>query len=396
MDQPNAKLPAKDQRSGRGSVTPGDFAVETLDGVDGVHRLRFSGGLRFQACYHSWRELHESTGRSGAQRVVFDLSEVEALDGGSAALLIDLANELEQAGKSTAMEGARDEVQRLLDLYGAHAHRPSAKAPPVRLGAFDQLGTALVGLWRQLLIAANFIGTFVVEVRRATLSPSAIPWRTVVRLWERHGADAVIIVAVINLLVGVILAFQSAGQLERFGAEVFVADLVGLSVVRELGPLMTAILVAGRSGAAYAAELGTMKVSEEVDALRTLGLSPTAFLVLPRVLALLLALPMLTLIANACGLLGGLLIGVGILDLTLIGYWRQTLDAIGGLDIATGMLKSLVFAVTIAMVACERGLATRGGAEGVGRSTTSAVVSCIFQLVVLDAALTWLFSLYDL
>ena len=187
------------------------------------------------------------------------------------------------------------------------------------------------------------------------------------------------------------MAFQGAVQLKQFGANIFVADLVGLSVARELGPLMTAIILSGRSGAAFAAELGSMKVSEEVDAMRTMGLGPIRYLVLPRAVALLLATPILVLLADVAGILGGLVVGVSSLDLTVVGYFLETKRAVSLWDVYSGLIKSGVFAVTIALIACQQGLATTGGAEGVGRRTTSSVVTTFFALVVLDAGFTVLF-----
>ncbi|MEM7518733.1 MAG: ABC transporter permease, partial [Planctomycetota bacterium] len=177
---------------------------------------------------------------------------------------------------------------------------------------------------------------------------------------------------------------------------VFVANLVGLSLTRELAPLMTAIIVAGRSGAAYAAELGTMKVSDEIDALRTLGLDPQRFLVFPRVLALTVVVPILTLLADIVGILGGWFVAVTMLDLTSIAYVTQLRGALDVGDVMSGLIKSGVFAATITLISCQRGLETRGGAAGVGNSTTSAVVSILFALVLLDAGFTFLFELIGL
>jgi phospholipid/cholesterol/gamma-HCH transport system permease protein len=214
-------------------------------------------------------------------------------------------------------------------------------------------------------------------------------------LIERAGADGVPIVLLINFLVGAILGLQGAIQLHRFGGDPFLANLVGLSVVRELGPLMTAILVTGRSGAAYAAELGTMTVNEEVDALRTLGQDPQRFLVFPRVLTLLLVVPVLTLLGDLVGSLGGLAIAVTYLDQPAVVYLQAMQLAVGLGDVGTGLLKSVAFAVAIGLIACQRGLSARGGAVGVGRATTSAVVVVLFTLVALDAVFTWIFSLLD-
>jgi phospholipid/cholesterol/gamma-HCH transport system permease protein len=183
------------------------------------------------------------------------------------------------------------------------------------------------------------------------------------------------------------MAFQAAAQLKRFGANLLVADLIGISVCRELGPLMTAIVVCGRSGAAFAAELGFMKVNEEVDALRTMGLGPMRYLVLPRALALVLVLPLLTILADLAGMLGGLVVGLTTLGLTARGYWNETVNVVTLWDFSSGVLKSALFGLAIALIACQQGLATTGGAEGVGRRTTSAVVVTLFTLILVDAVL---------
>jgi phospholipid/cholesterol/gamma-HCH transport system permease protein len=208
---------------------------------------------------------------------------------------------------------------------------------------------------------------------------------------ERAGADGLPITALIGFLTGLILGYQAAVQLRQVGGNIYVADLVALALTRELGPLMTAIVVAGRSGAAFAAELGTMKVGEELDALRTLGLDPYRFLVFPRALALLLTLPLLTLFADLMGILGGLFVAVTGLDLTANAYLIETRKVLDVWDVASGVLKSFCFAVVIALVACRKGLAARLGAEGVGSSTTAAVVTSIFLLVALDALFGVLF-----
>jgi len=205
------------------------------------------------------------------------------------------------------------------------------------------------------------------------------------------GANAVPIVVLINFLVGFVMAFQSAKQLKMFGANIYVADLVGISLTRELAPLMTAIIVCGRSGAAFAAELGSMKVGEEMDALRTLGLTPFGWLVVPRVVALVLVTPLLTLIADFVGIAGGLVVAIVDLDLTAQGYLIETLTAVHGWDVATGLMKSLVFSITVALVACQQGFAATGGAESVGRRTTSSVVTSLFALVLIDALFTVIF-----
>lgn len=240
-------------------------------------------------------------------------------------------------------------------------------------------------------LALAFLGSMVVVFGAILRRPRTANWRDVAPIMNRSGADAVAIVVLINFLIGVVMGFQSAVQLKQFGANIYVADLVGLSMTRELGPLMTAIIVSGRSGAAFAAELGTMRVSEEIDALRTMGFGPLRFLVFPRVLALLLVVPVLTLIGDFFGLLGGLLVGVVSLDITITGYLNETQRALEVPDVLQGIIKSGVFALAIGLISCQQGLATSGGAEGVGRRTTTSVVSSLFALILIDAAFTMLF-----
>jgi len=208
---------------------------------------------------------------------------------------------------------------------------------------------------------------------------------------ERTGLDAVLIVSLISFLMGLITAFQAAVQLTQFGADIYVANLVGLSIVRELGPLMTAIIAAGRSGAAFAAEIGTMKVAEEVDALTTMGLDRTRFLITPKVLSLLVMLPCLTLVADVVGIAGGLTVATVLLGLPVQVYVRQTQISLTIWDVGTGLIKSVAFALLIAGVGCLRGFQAGTGAESVGRVTTSAIVAGIFLIIVADAVFTILF-----
>ena len=274
-----------------------------------------------------------------------------------------------------------------------HPPKPCLHPPPAPIGILDEIGRETLGV-----VADNhgldFIGDVALAGTNAIRAPRSINWRDVPRLVERAGADSVPIVLVINFLVGLVTAFQAAVQLKQFGANIFVADLVGLSVTRELGPLMTAIIVAGRSGAAFSAELGTMRVSEEIDALRTLGLDPYAFLVLPRIITLVLVLPLLTILADVIAIAGGLLVAMLGLDITANAYLIETRKAVELWDVFSGCLKTMFFGLSIALIACQRGLATRGGAEGVGRATTSAVVMSLFAIVVVDAIFTVLFNAF--
>jgi phospholipid/cholesterol/gamma-HCH transport system permease protein len=368
------------------------FRVERVDLQDGRAELRFSGQLRFRQCFASWQDVRHLA-RPPAAHLAFDLTGVDTLDGAATALLLDLRDEIVAAGGSAEIAGAHGGVRAMLDLYGQHPPKPSLQAPPARIGVLDEIGRETLTLVRQNH-GLDFIGDVAVAGARAVRAPSSVNWRDLPRLMERAGADSLPIVLVINFLVGLVTAFQAAVQLRQFGANIFVADLVGLSVTRELAPLMTAIIVAGRSGAAFSAELGTMRVSEEIDALRTLGFDPYEFLVFPRVVTLVLVLPLLTILADVVGMAGGLLVAMLGLDITAHAYVVQTQNALGLWDVFSGCLKTVFFGLSIALIACQRGLAAGGGAEGVGRATTSAVVTSLFAIVVVDAIFTVLFHAF--
>jgi phospholipid/cholesterol/gamma-HCH transport system permease protein len=365
------------------------FQVDRVELAADRSALRFVGELRFRNCFGAWSEVRELL-RPTPPHLDLDVSQVAGLDGGATALLLELRAEAAAAGSDAAIVGASGRVQSMLELYGAHPRRPSIQAPPAHIGILDQIGRETRALLNESN-ALDFVGDVVVAGTQAVRAPRRMNWGDVPRLMERAGADGIPIVLMINFLVGLVTGFQASIQLKQFGANIFVADLVGLSVTRELAPLMTAIIIAGRSGAAFSAELGTMRVSEEIDALRTLGLDPFQYLVFPRVLALTLVAPLLTVLADVIGIAGGLLVAMFTLDLTFHAYLAETEKALGLFDVFSGLLKSAVFGFNIALIACQRGLATRGGAEGVGRSTTSAVVTSLFAIVVLDAIFTVIF-----
>lgn len=328
---------------------------------------------------------------AAATSVLLDLSGVEALDGASTALLLTVRGELRERGASCDFHGARPEVAKLLELYGCPLDFTCLKPAPARIGTLDHVGQGAAASLESAKGILGFAGDCAVSLLAAARRPRTVNWADVGKLMERTGADGVPIVLLINFLVGLIIALQSAAQLQRFGANVFVSNLVGLSVVRELAPLMTGIIVAGRSGAAFAAELGSMRVSEEIDALRALRLDPMRQLVFPRVISLALVVPALVLLASLVGCLGGLFVALYSLDLSTETYTNGIQNAVGLSDVLSAQVKSVVFALTIALISCQRGLATTGGATGVGSATTSAVVTILFALVVIDALFTALF-----
>jgi phospholipid/cholesterol/gamma-HCH transport system permease protein len=358
--------------------------------------LRLQGHLKFDEAARLWENTRKRVAHvKKGETIHFDLSRVESVDGGTMALLVHLRNELKLRGVRSDFIGATGRVKELVHLY-------HGDEVPVRLaarqprGTFDQVGEATLVIMRELREVLGFFGAMLLGVVGLLREPKTANWKEVPYLMEKTGADAVPIVLLINFLVGFVMAFQGAVQLKQFGANIFVADLVGLSVTRELGPLMTGIIVCGRSGAAFAAEIGTMKVSEEIDALRTMGFGPYRYLVMPRTLALILVLPLLTLLADLVGIAGGLLVGLLSLDLTIASYLHETQKAVRTWDVFSGVLKSVVFALAIGLISCQQGFATSGGAEGVGRRTTSSVVTILFSLILIDALFTLFFYFFGL
>jgi phospholipid/cholesterol/gamma-HCH transport system permease protein len=370
------------------------FTVE-LGGSDGAGLVRVVGRLDFAEATALWDQTNVLLVAHQAPRIDFDLSGVTAADGGAMALLVHIRNRLEAQGIHSEFVGASPTVQTIVHLYEGDVHLPPPKRRRAE-SALAQIGRGTVNVLIEGQLVLAFFGQMLISAIATVRAPRTANWKDVSPTMEHAGADAVPIVVLINFLIGFVMAFQGAVQLKQFGANVFVADLVGLSVTRELAPLMTAIIVCGRSGAAFAAELGSMKVSEEIDALRTMGFGAMRFLVLPRVLALILVLPLLTLIADLVGIIGGLVVGLTTLDLSIAGYITETHKALKVWDVYSGVLKSVVFALAIGLVSCQQGLATTGGAEGVGRRTTAAVVTTLFSLILLDAGFTILFHAFNL
>lgn len=369
------------------------FTLDRDDTPNAGDRWRLAGSVTLAEGGTLWHALQRALAGEGT--VSLDLAGVERLDGGGAALLAAAAAAHVRRGGLVEFSGAKPETARLLAMYDCARGRPCERTEPAPPGLLHEVGEFTVEALATVRAILAFFGDLVVGLWQAVRHPRTVHFGEFGLLVERAGTDGLPIVVLINFLVGAILGLQGAIQLHRFGGDPFLANLVGLSIVRELGPLMTAILVTGRSGASYAAELGTMTVNEEVDALRTLGQDPQRFLVFPRVLALVLVVPVLTMVGDLVGSVGGLAIAMSYLDQPAVVYLQSLERAVDLGDVGTGLLKSVFFAVAIGLIACQRGLATRGGAAGVGRSTTSAVVVVVFALVLLDAVFTWVFSLLD-
>jgi phospholipid/cholesterol/gamma-HCH transport system permease protein len=356
-------------------------------------RVELAGELHAEDAAAVWRALHAA--KPTGEQVTIDLARVTAMDGAIVALLVERRAELVAAGTRCELVDAPPNLAPLVHLYGGDA-AVASRAPRPHEPAIARLGAATERGLAGLETGVGFVGELVAAIGTTARRPRSANWRALPQLIERAGTDAIPIVVLLNFLVGFVGAFQSMVQLKQFGANVYVADIVGVSVTRELGPLITGIIVGGRSGAGYAAEIGTMRVSEEVDALRTMGFAPQPYLVLPRIVALAIATPILALLGDVAGVLGGLVVGVSKLGLTATGFITELRTIVVPSDVWTGLVKCAAFGAAIAAIGCQQGLATRNAAQGVGRSATATVVYCLFAIIALDTAFTMLFRSFDL
>ena len=264
------------------------------------------------------------------------------------------------------------------------------------LTLIERVGNVTVEIFNQLVEMLSFVGETAIAIAKSIMQPKRIRWRPILFNIRTAGFDALPIVGLLTFLLGVVVAYQGAAQLRQYGANIFVADLIGLSMLREFAPLITAIIIAGRSGSAYAAQIGTMAVTEEIDAMRTLGISPQEMLVLPKLIALVVALPLLTVFADMLGVFGGMLMARQQLDVGFIEFLDRFVKAVSPTTFMIGVGKAPVFAVIIAIVGCFQGFKTKGGADSVGRQTTRSVVQSIFLVIVADALFSIAFSMLDL
>ncbi len=358
------------------------------DGAGVGYVVRFGGPLTLATTADLWSRAAGIAPPAGAVRV--DVSGVPQVDSAGAALLLHVAGRLGDA----PIESASAQVQGMLDVLGKPGNEPDTEARGrPRVGLIYALGQFSVRGLNRVRETVEYAGALTAGLLQTLIHPRSVRWKDVGGYVARSGAEAVGIVSLIGLLMGMILAFQMAAQMRQYGADLYVADIVALSLVRELGPLMTAIILAGRSGSAFAAEIGTMTVNEEVAALDTMGLERIRFLVLPKVIALLLVMPLLVTYADCAGIVGGFTVAASFLDQPVGVYFEHTIDRLALRDIIEGLVKGLSYAMVIASVGCLRGVQTQKGAQGVGQSATSAVVTAIFLVIVVDALLTGLFFL---
>ena len=335
------------------------------------------------------RPRWEGAARKVAGRVRIVAEGLERWDS-SLILFIERARAwCEARGIELDSTGLPGEVRELLSRF---REAPQQAAGGERPSSIERLGL-IVGTCRDRLSdAIAFVGSAFLALIDAAKHPRRFRFAECLVQMRHAGVASLPIVGVLSFLVGVIVAFQAAIQLRQFGAQIYVADIIGLSVVREMGPMMASVMLAGRIGAAYAAELGNMKVNEEVDALQTFGISPMRFLVLPRLVAMLLMSPLLAIYADALGILGGLTVSLSTLDLSAVAFWVEMKRAVTPTDVLVGLVKSVVFGVLVAITGCCRGLRCERSSADIGRAATAAVVTGIFLIVVVDALFGQVFN----
>jgi phospholipid/cholesterol/gamma-HCH transport system permease protein len=388
LDSPRAFAPRRFPQSSSMAM-----AALAITDHDGQRTLSLAGRLDASSLRGLWERAREAVVAARPRPVVVDASGVEYCDGAGIAMLVDLERQREPG--EVRIEHLAPRFAALLAQFDPVRLAHDLDPAPARRSSIEEIGMIAAGIGHDMREQVAFVGEASLALLDALRRPATVRWKDVWRICERVGADALPIVALISFLVGSILAFQSAIPMRRFGAEIFVADLIGLAMLRELGPLMTAILLAGRSGAAFAAELGTMTVNQEVDALTTMGLDPVRFLVTPRVIAALLMTPLLTLFADLVSLIGGA-VTMRSFNIPFVTFRHEVEAIVDFSDFMAGFVKSFVFAVVIAGVGCLRGLQTGPGASAVGDAATRAVVSGIILLVLVDGVFAFVYFLLDI
>ncbi|MBT8135580.1 MAG: MlaE family lipid ABC transporter permease subunit [Gammaproteobacteria bacterium] len=376
-------------RSGSNKSTQSAASVR----VAGPH-IECSGrwtALRLAAAERQLRSLRPPPGE-----LQIDLAGVQRIDTAGAWLLHRTRERLQQRGNSVSFSGQGEETDELLQLAAEQGCEPGNVPRPRDPGFLENLGRDSLEVLHEQVSFLSFIGHITFSALRVLLTPARLRWRQVVQDAEEAGFDALPIVGLLSFLIGVVIAYQGGVVLQQYGAGIFIADLVGLAMLRELSPLVTAIIVAGRTGSAYTAQIGTMKVTEEVDAMRTMGIMPIGLLVLPKLFALILMLPLLTVFADIMGLLGGMVMAGSMLDVSFQNFVDRLTQSVRLQDYLVGVGKAPVFAAIIASVGCYQGFRVSGSAESVGRHTTISVVQSIFLVIVVDAIFSIVFSRLDI
>ena len=351
--------------------------------------VRLAGSWKITQALPSADEVRvQLESSSGIGQITFATQELTDWDSGLLTFLIKVIEQCYQHNIQADMEGLPQGVQRLIELATAVPEKEDARKTIEDKPFLEQIGNDVVDFVQSTGEIMAFLGEAFVATTKILTGKARFRPIDLGLFLQENGARALPIVSLISALVGLILAFVGIIQLKLFGAQIYVADLVGIAMIRQMGAIMTGIIMAGRTGAAFAAQLGTMQVNEEIDALQTLGISPMEFLVLPRMLALTVMMPLLCLYANLMGIVGGAVVGVGLYDINFMLYLNRTTLAVGLNDLGIGLFMSLIFGVLVALAGCLRGMQCGRSASAVGDAATSAVVTGIVAIIVATAIIT--------
>ncbi|MBN2419185.1 MAG: MlaE family lipid ABC transporter permease subunit [Deltaproteobacteria bacterium] len=365
--------------------TTDSFTYDLTDTGKGELLLNLTGSINSGNVSSFLKEIKKTLKRGLITSLKVDLEKISYMDDYGVLALSELRDMLRDKGAFQIIN-AGEEITNIISLMDFDSiGKKTGKEGKESSNIFVHLGEDTLNVFSDLKYMVSFMGAAVLAFIYVITHPRALRKDDTIYFMQRAGVDALPIVGLISFLLGLIIAFMSSIQLRQFGADIYVASLVGLAMTYELGPIMTCIIVAGRSGSSFASEIGTMKVSEEIDALFTMGFDPVRFLVIPKMLASVVVVPILVLFSDLFAILGGMVVGVFILDLSPHAYVTQTVKSLTVFYVFWGVLKSLVFAVIISWVGCLRGFQVKGGADSVGKATTSAVVSSIFMIIVIDA-----------
>ena len=367
-------------------VAPAEIIVKNPSG--NVLELILSGQWNLGQNLPSTEEVLHHLESSTVEQIIFDSQDIAGWDSGLLTFVKRLRKQTEEKAIALDISGLPQGAQQLLALAAAVPEKKDARTAEKRRPFLTILGEETVEFYRSTGKLLDFVGAASLALMRFIRGKAMFRKTDLMLMLETCGGQALPIVSLISFLVGLILAFVGAIQLKLFGAEIYVADLVGIAMVRLMAAIMTGIVMAGRTGGAYAAQLGTMQVNQEIDALRTMGISPMEFLVLPRMLALMIMMPLLCLYANIMGIFGGMVVGVYMLDIGFMQYFNETVAAVRFWDLGIGLFSGFLFGVIVALAGCMRGMECGRSASAVGDAATSAVVTAIIGIIVTTAMIT--------
>ncbi len=361
------------------------------------HPLPTADAARIQPCPEGWRCEGDWTlagiedfaaplpAAPPSNLITVDGSGIQAIDTTGALQLLQITTDLERAGSTVRLVNLREEHRALLELVKERLATAGTVTVPPPPNTLERLGRQVVFQTQHTVEFLAFIGEAAASLARLIWYPQRFRWRALFSDIETAGVNALPIIALLAFMMGVVIAYQGGQQLQTYGANIFIVELVSLTMLRELAPLITAIIVAGRTGSAYTAQIGTMQITEEVDALRTIGIRPMDLLVLPKLLALIIALPLLTVFADALSVFGGMVMAEALLEVSFSDFLDRFPQVVTPTSFLLGIGKAPVFAAIIALVGCYQGFQVRGGADSVGRQTTVSVVQSIFLVIAADA-----------